>query len=755
MKKNPKVEKYKKKKKFGTFETAFQDKQPHQKSSWFKKLDTYFSFKLRVIPRLFQNERLHLGVLGVGIMLLYGLSCSQEVLLEDDSLFVLTSYFYGVAHPPGYPLHTLLGKLFTWIPLGSIAYRVHLLSAVFGTLTCLTTYWITIKLTPKRVYGYIAAIALATSAVFWSQSIIAEVYTLNTFFFGILVALLIHVNETKSKQVLYVTAVVFGLSLTNHWPLIILSLPALLCLAIPIRKIIIRQIIPILGLIVVGVVPLYILLVIRSNMDPVISFYGPITSFRDFVFIFLRQGYGHIDKDPLSGSFDKLKYLGFYYYELFKMYTYIGLPLACVGIWTLIKSKRYIFLGALLWMVMGLSGMLVALLSFNYEYDFQQIFRVYPLISYGGVAILLSIGLSSSYTFLKQKFNQGWIEKGCLALTFVGLSICLVKNWEITNRSDYKWSKDYSLAILESLEPNTIFFLKGDFEMPIAAYHFLENVRPDISIYQPNGLVLNNRFWQGYPYKNNREQRNKLMEDFLAQTDRPIAYVTDVAHPYGKKFLGLYTKVDKDARPKSTSVVGADFLLKFFDKVTQTTYKSDTFTMIHKNLLYINASKVVSKIFFFSDSPNVKKDYLPYLNKLTKTFEGRLPIIKQAVAAHRQGKDVDLDQIWNISSIDYEQWDRPLKKRELASFYYFRGILAMLLKKEEVAIEEFRKSADINKLNKNPANKTILDIYYQKKDWENYYEVRQNILFRGKDASRSYEKMDKEMMELRRVMFNN
>ena len=70
------------------------------------------------------------------IFSLFALSTSHDVLLEDDSLFVLTSYFYGIAHPPGYPLHTLLGKLFTFLPVGSIAFRVHLLSGFFGALTC-------------------------------------------------------------------------------------------------------------------------------------------------------------------------------------------------------------------------------------------------------------------------------------------------------------------------------------------------------------------------------------------------------------------------------------------------------------------------------------------------------------------------------------------------------------------------------------------------------------------------------------------
>ena len=55
--------------------------------------------------------------------------------MEDDGLFILSSYFLGIEHPPGYPLFTLIGHLFTYLPFGSVAYRVHLASALFGALS--------------------------------------------------------------------------------------------------------------------------------------------------------------------------------------------------------------------------------------------------------------------------------------------------------------------------------------------------------------------------------------------------------------------------------------------------------------------------------------------------------------------------------------------------------------------------------------------------------------------------------------------
>ena len=49
----------------------------------------------------------------------------------------VTAKEFGVAHPPGYPLFTILAKLFTYIPVGSTAYRVNLLSCVLGNYVIL------------------------------------------------------------------------------------------------------------------------------------------------------------------------------------------------------------------------------------------------------------------------------------------------------------------------------------------------------------------------------------------------------------------------------------------------------------------------------------------------------------------------------------------------------------------------------------------------------------------------------------------
>lgn len=110
------------------------------------------------------------------------LAPSVATLFDDSLEFPLVAFQLAIAHPTGYPLYTLLGKLFTLGPGGNIAWSVNLLSAFCGALTVALIYLVVRELTRRRLPALLGAMALAVSPIFWSQSVIAEVYTLNSAF---------------------------------------------------------------------------------------------------------------------------------------------------------------------------------------------------------------------------------------------------------------------------------------------------------------------------------------------------------------------------------------------------------------------------------------------------------------------------------------------------------------------------------------------------------------------------------------------
>jgi hypothetical protein len=131
------------------------------------------------------------------------LAPSVAALFDDSLEFPLVVQRLAIAHPTGYPLYILLGKLFTLgtksaagagdVALASqVAYRVNLLSAVTGAVTVVLVYLVGRQVARRRLPALVGALALAVSPVFWSQAIVAEVYTLHSAFVAaaLLVALL-------------------------------------------------------------------------------------------------------------------------------------------------------------------------------------------------------------------------------------------------------------------------------------------------------------------------------------------------------------------------------------------------------------------------------------------------------------------------------------------------------------------------------------------------------------------------------------
>lgn len=110
------------------------------------------------------------------------LAPSVAALFDDSLEFPLVVHRLAIAHPTGYPLYTLLGKLLALGPWQNVAWAVNLLSALAGALTVCLVYLLTRRVVRRRLPALAAAVALAVSPIFWSQAVVAEVYTLNSAF---------------------------------------------------------------------------------------------------------------------------------------------------------------------------------------------------------------------------------------------------------------------------------------------------------------------------------------------------------------------------------------------------------------------------------------------------------------------------------------------------------------------------------------------------------------------------------------------
>ena len=69
--------------------------------------------------------------LGAAFFALYLRTLCPTVYWYDSAELVTAAVTLGITHPPGYPVYTWLGHLFTWLPLDA-AVAVNAMSAAFG-----------------------------------------------------------------------------------------------------------------------------------------------------------------------------------------------------------------------------------------------------------------------------------------------------------------------------------------------------------------------------------------------------------------------------------------------------------------------------------------------------------------------------------------------------------------------------------------------------------------------------------------------
>lgn len=173
-------------------------------------------------------------------LFLYTLTLSPDILPADSGEFQVVVPLLGVAHPPGFSLYTLLGKLFiSIIPQGTPAYRLNLFSAFTSALTLVVVALAVNRLAASRnaqspiskLPGLLAALALGVSTTFWSQATTANIRSLMALLTATLVYTLVEFRLTPTVNRLAIFAFFLSLAVVHHLSIafigLILALAAL------------------------------------------------------------------------------------------------------------------------------------------------------------------------------------------------------------------------------------------------------------------------------------------------------------------------------------------------------------------------------------------------------------------------------------------------------------------------------------------------------------------------------------------------
>ncbi|HAO99493.1 MAG TPA: hypothetical protein DCQ83_05565 [Fibrobacteres bacterium] len=469
-------------------------------------------------------------VLSLAALGVYLLTLAPGLTFIDSGELATDAQTLGIAHPTGYPLFTLLGWLFAHLPIGGrVIWKLNLMSAVLCAAAVFSFYrlflFLLVEQSAKgkvaeqsfllnRLAAATAALVLAFSETYWTQSTAIEVYPLHLLFLALVLWLFLramteHARKNESGRWWLAFAFVLGLSFTNHMTTILLA-PGLLYLFFAGHgfssgswKKIVSAVIPFL----IGL-SVYLYFPIRASQSPEMNWGNPVS---------LERMLWHISGKQfrvwMFSSFDSAgKQFGHFVSTFLPEFGYLPLALALIGLVYLFGRSRKMFVFTLL--------LFLGCLFYSVNYDIHDI-DSYFLLAYVTTAIWIAFGLS---TLLLWAWRRG---NGVKALAGIACIACILLPLSLNYRSvdesrDYA-VEDYARNVLETAEPNAV-ILSYQWDAFVSAAYYLqlvEGFRRDVVVIDRELLRRSWYYEQlGHRYPWLIENSRVEVQSFLAELDK-------------------------------------------------------------------------------------------------------------------------------------------------------------------------------------------------------------------------------------------
>ena len=397
----------------------------------------------------------------------------------DGGDLIAAARTLGIPHPTGYPTYTLLAWLFTQLPVGTIAFRVNLLSAVcaaaaVGLFFRSAQHLFASKRLPLLIPA-LTSLTLAFSSLLWSQAVISEVYALLMFFASLLLWLLICWRDDGADWLLWLAAFALGLGLGNHLTLVFVA-PAAFVLLWPERRrwFRARVLLPAAALFVVGL-GVYVYLPLAARQRPPVNWGNPQT-WKGFWWVVMAKQY-----QGFAFGLELAEMAGRIYVWaglLGDQFGWWGLAIALLGGWRWWQRDRQFALFALTWML------LVGAYAFFYDTGDSHIYLL-PAV------MLLALGWGEGVRLLlswARSLRPAWQRIALVAAILLPLG-SLALHWRAVDPDDDGQRDAFIRQVLQEVEPGGLVVVRADGPTFALWYGlYAEERRPDIALV--NGPML-------------------------------------------------------------------------------------------------------------------------------------------------------------------------------------------------------------------------------------------------------------------------
>lgn len=439
---------------------------------------------------------------------LYMATLAPSVTFFDSGEFLTAAASVGSAHSPGYPLFLMYAKPFTFLPLGNIAFRINVATAVSSSIACLVVYVLTTYLLKKetlldndrfncfavKLAGLAAALTFSVTPRLWLQSNHDKPYPLLAFITAVIFYLLLkwrdnYINGIDRPSYIYVSTFLAGLAMAVHQTVVLLLPAWFLMIMFTDWRVIkrARDIILSIAFAMLGF-SIHLYLPLRATRNPLLN-WGDSKTVEQFLWHFLRKGY---PSEP-HGRDLTLLWAQLKAFNVSREFTWVGVVLLLLGLFYVWRRNRAFFVAYLtavfvfLLVIAGYFNTLLDLIFLTEEF-------FTPLYLLSAVLIGLGLFFLLGYAVRNARIPDqiGAAVYGLCAVLFFSLptALCAVNYYENDQHNNYI-AFDYASNSLRSLPQNAVMFTWGDSgAFPLWYLQGVERLREDVDLPHTPHLVF-------------------------------------------------------------------------------------------------------------------------------------------------------------------------------------------------------------------------------------------------------------------------
>jgi hypothetical protein len=438
-------------------------------------------------------------VVGFVALVVYARTLLPGIAFGDWGEMQTVPHVLGVAHPTGYPTYVLLGWLAQLVPIGSVAFRMNLLSAVLVAAALATVAAIALRLGVRPVLAIAGALALGAVGTVWAAATVAEVNPLHLLFCALLLHRALVWEERRRTIDLVLGGLLVGLSLGNHLlTLFVAPFVVLFVLWAGRRELLARPwILAPAALAALGGSSVYLYIPLAAAQSPPLPYNHPLTF--DAVW-WLVSGRQFRDQfDFLSGNgpgefLDSLPAL----VDLALGRATAVLPLLGLGGVGVLLARRTAF------------GLLCTAIVLSGAYIWANYLRLehYLLVPWLVLGIGTTVAVEATARGLTSLARLAAHEE-LLAARAIGAAIGLLglvfavalagMNWAAADRSADRSGDEYVTAVFDALPQGAAILAYWDASTPLWHAEYVQGRRPDVLVVDDTNIV-----YEGWGTRENR-----------------------------------------------------------------------------------------------------------------------------------------------------------------------------------------------------------------------------------------------------------